>query len=145
MIPLRERVEAVLDSIRPLMQADGGDGEIDLIIEVHGNDARVRLTGKCAGCAIADPTVHTGPGASGPPKPVSLDDRLREVEAGLIRWALTATGGNKSKAAELLGIKRSTLGDRIARCGLASAPVSQDAPHATVSAADDAASGDARR
>jgi DNA-binding NtrC family response regulator len=27
--------------------------------------------------------------------------------------------GNKSKAAELLSIKRSTLGDRIARCGLA--------------------------
>jgi len=26
--------------------------------------------------------------------------------------------GNKSKAAELLQVKRSTLGDRIARCGL---------------------------
>ncbi|MEQ1913003.1 MAG: sigma-54 dependent transcriptional regulator, partial [Vicinamibacterales bacterium] len=44
---------------------------------------------------------------------ISLDDRLREVEAGLIRWALNASHGNKSKAAELLKVKRSTLGDRI--------------------------------
>jgi len=49
---------------------------------------------------------------------ISLDDRIREVESTLIRWALQASGGNKSKAAELLRIKRSTLGDRINRCGL---------------------------
>ncbi len=56
-----------------------------------------------------------GPDGAGP---ISLDDRLREVEAGLIAWALTVSGGNKSKAAKLLQIKRSTLGDRINRCGL---------------------------
>jgi DNA-binding NtrC family response regulator len=50
--------------------------------------------------------------------PISLDDRVREFEAALIQWALDATGGNKSKAAALLRIKRSTLGDRIKRCGL---------------------------
>jgi DNA-binding NtrC family response regulator len=50
--------------------------------------------------------------------PISLDDRLREVEASLISWALTLSRGNKSKAAKLLQIKRSTLGDRINRCGL---------------------------
>ena len=50
--------------------------------------------------------------------PISLDDRLREVEANLIRWALKVSGGNKSRAAELLQIKRSTLGDRINHCGL---------------------------
>ena len=50
--------------------------------------------------------------------PISLDDRLREMEANLIGWALKVSGGNKSKAAELLQIKRSTLGDRINRCGL---------------------------
>jgi two-component system response regulator AtoC len=48
----------------------------------------------------------------------SLDDRLREVEASLIRSALATTRGNKSKAAALLHIKRSTLGDRIKHCGL---------------------------
>jgi transcriptional regulator with GAF, ATPase, and Fis domain len=50
--------------------------------------------------------------------PVSLDDRLRELEASLITWALKASHGNKSKAADLLQVKRSTLGDRINRCGL---------------------------
>jgi len=50
--------------------------------------------------------------------PVSLDDRIRELEANLIGWALKVSHGNKSRAAELLQIKRSTLGDRINRCGL---------------------------
>ena len=52
------------------------------------------------------------------PAPISLDDRVRDFEASLIRWALRATHGNKSRAAALLQIKRSTLGDRIVRCGL---------------------------
>jgi hypothetical protein len=59
--------------------------------------------------------------ASAPPQdstPVSLDDRIRELEANLIGWALKVSHGNKSRAAELLQIKRSTLGDRINRCGL---------------------------
>jgi DNA-binding NtrC family response regulator len=50
--------------------------------------------------------------------PISLDEQVRAFEARLITWALTACGGNKSKAARLLNIKRSTLGDRIHRCGL---------------------------
>jgi DNA-binding NtrC family response regulator len=50
--------------------------------------------------------------------PISLDDRLRELEASLIVWALRASNGNKSRAAVLLRVKRSTLGDRIARCGI---------------------------
>jgi DNA-binding NtrC family response regulator len=54
----------------------------------------------------------------GPPKSISLDARLHELESNLIGWALNATRGNKSRAAELLQIKRSTLGDRITRCGL---------------------------
>jgi len=49
---------------------------------------------------------------------VSLDDRLRAYEAKLIAWALDATHGNKSKAAAMLHVKRSTLGDRIKHCGL---------------------------
>jgi DNA-binding NtrC family response regulator len=49
---------------------------------------------------------------------ISLDDRLREFEASLIRWALEASHGNKSRAAAMLKVKRSTLGDRIRHCGL---------------------------
>ena len=52
------------------------------------------------------------------PSAISLDDRLKEVESNLISWALKVSGGNKSKAAELLNIKRSTLGDRIKKLGL---------------------------
>src|SRR6185503_17542123 len=52
------------------------------------------------------------------PVPIALDDRLREMESNLIAWALKMSHGNKSRAAELLQIKRSTLGDRINRCGL---------------------------
>jgi DNA-binding NtrC family response regulator len=59
--------------------------------------------------------------------PVSLDDRLKEVEAELIGWALKASDGNKSRAAQLLQIKRSTLGDRINRCGLGKMPTQGDA------------------
>jgi DNA-binding NtrC family response regulator len=49
---------------------------------------------------------------------LSLDAYLRRVEAECIASALSASGGNKSRAARLLGVKRSTLGDRIVRCGL---------------------------
>ncbi len=48
----------------------------------------------------------------------SLDERLRRIESLFINAALEQTGGRKSRAAELLGVKRSTLGDRIQRCGL---------------------------
>lgn len=54
---------------------------------------------------------------------LSLDEYLRRVEAECIASALSANGGNKSRAARLLGIKRSTLGDRIVRCGLERAAV----------------------
>jgi DNA-binding NtrC family response regulator len=52
------------------------------------------------------------------PPSMSLDDRLIQIESGLIGWALGLTGGNKTKAAAVLRIKRSTLGDRINRCRL---------------------------
>jgi two-component system response regulator AtoC len=54
----------------------------------------------------------------GHPSAVSLDDRLKDVESSLITWALKVSGGNKSKAADLLSVKRSTLGDRIKKLEL---------------------------
>jgi len=77
--------------------------------------------------AVAPPpqaptAVFAPPTAGTMPAPISLDDRVREFESSLIGWALRVTHGNKSRAAALLQIKRSTLGDRIARCGLNEAP-----------------------
>jgi hypothetical protein len=63
--------------------------------------------------AVVQPVMSIGT-----PVSISLDDRLRELERTLITWALKATRGNKSRAAALLQIKRSTLGDRIRHCGL---------------------------
>ena len=53
----RERVESVLNRVRPFLQADGGDIEL---MEVNGNSAEVRLTGMCAGCPSAHMTLHVG-------------------------------------------------------------------------------------
>jgi Fe-S cluster biogenesis protein NfuA len=53
----RERIQTVLDKVRPFLQADGGDIEL---VDVIGNSASVRLTGMCAGCPSAHMTLHVG-------------------------------------------------------------------------------------
>jgi Fe-S cluster biogenesis protein NfuA len=53
----RERVESVLNRVRPFLQADGGDIEL---MTVNGNSVEVRLTGMCAGCPSAHMTLHVG-------------------------------------------------------------------------------------
>jgi len=90
-----------------------------------------------AGSQPADPALLPRQPAA-PAAPVALDDRLRELESNLILWALKVSKGNKSKAAELLQIKRSTLGDRINRCGLGRA-----AEHATAAGVEHGADADA--
>jgi Fe-S cluster biogenesis protein NfuA len=53
----RNEIEAVLDRLRPLLQADGGDIEL---VDVVSRKAYVRLSGKCAGCPTAHLTLHVG-------------------------------------------------------------------------------------
>ena len=53
----KERVESVLNRVRPFLQADGGDIEL---MAVNGNSAEVRLTGMCAGCPSAHMTLTVG-------------------------------------------------------------------------------------
>ena len=50
-------IEDVLDRMRPLLQADGGD---IVLVDVSGRKAFVRLTGKCAGCPSSHLTLHVG-------------------------------------------------------------------------------------
>ena len=83
-----------------------------------------------AGCVPAAILLHATPAASpgGGMEPAgdlssvrsgqTLDERLAGLEAQIIRAALRVARGNKSKAAALLKIKRSTLGDRIKKLGL---------------------------
>jgi Fe-S cluster biogenesis protein NfuA len=53
----KERVEAVLDRVRPFLRADGGDIEL---VDVTGNCADVKLSGMCAGCPSAHMTLYLG-------------------------------------------------------------------------------------
>ena len=49
-----KRIEMVLESIRPNLQADGGDVEL---VEVDGNTIYVNMTGACTGCQMAAVTL----------------------------------------------------------------------------------------
>lgn len=55
---LRQRVVAVLDQIRPLAQADGGD--IELVDVDSDGVVSVRLKGACVGCPSAAITLTLG-------------------------------------------------------------------------------------
>jgi Fe-S cluster biogenesis protein NfuA len=53
----RERVESILQRLRPFLQADGGDIEL---VEIDGNSATVHLTGMCSNCPSAHMTLFLG-------------------------------------------------------------------------------------
>lgn len=54
---MREEVQAVIDKIRPSLQADGGDVEL---VDVVDNVVKVRLKGACAGCPMSQMTLKNG-------------------------------------------------------------------------------------
>ncbi len=51
---MREQVENVINQIRPMLQADGGDIEL---VDVEDGVVKVRLQGACAGCPGAQMTL----------------------------------------------------------------------------------------
>jgi Fe-S cluster biogenesis protein NfuA len=51
---MQEKVEAVINEIRPLLQGDGGDIEL---VGIEGGVVKVRLRGACAGCPGAQMTL----------------------------------------------------------------------------------------
>ena len=55
---MREKVKAVLDEIRPALQADGGD--VELVDVTKEGVVRVRLVGACAGCPMSTMTLALG-------------------------------------------------------------------------------------
>ena len=55
---LFNRVEAALKTIRPYLEADGGDVEL---LEVTGGDtARLELKGACSTCSMSHMTMKAG-------------------------------------------------------------------------------------
>ena len=55
----REGVAAVIEQIRPMLQADGGDIEL-VDVEPEEGIVKVRLTGACGGCPMAQMTLQMG-------------------------------------------------------------------------------------
>lgn len=54
---MKERVQQIIEKIRPMLNADGGD--IDLI-DVVDNVVKVKLKGACHGCPCAAMTLQNG-------------------------------------------------------------------------------------
>ncbi len=55
----RERIEEVLDSIRPAIRADGGDVELVGYEEDEGR-VEVRMVGACYACPLSMATLKAG-------------------------------------------------------------------------------------
>ena len=54
----KQKIEEVLDKIRPSIQADGGD--VELVSIRDDNVVEVRLTGACKGCPMSTLTLKAG-------------------------------------------------------------------------------------
>ncbi|HXF83487.1 MAG TPA: NifU family protein [bacterium] len=54
---MRERVEHVLEAIRPYIQGDGGDLEL---VDIVNGIVQIRLAGACVGCMHSMMTLQAG-------------------------------------------------------------------------------------
>jgi len=54
---MKEKVEATLKTIRPSLQADGGDVEL---VSVENGVVSVRLVGACGSCPMSTMTLRLG-------------------------------------------------------------------------------------
>lgn len=55
---MKEKVEQALGEIRPALQADGGD--VELVDVTPDGIVKVKLTGACHGCPMAEMTLRQG-------------------------------------------------------------------------------------
>ncbi len=55
---MKEKVQAVIEQLRPMLQKDGGD--IELIDVDEDGVVKVKLNGACAGCAMSQITLKQG-------------------------------------------------------------------------------------
>ena len=54
---MKEKVEEILEKIRPVLVADGGDVEL---VDVQDGIVSVKLTGACSGCPMSTITLKNG-------------------------------------------------------------------------------------
>jgi len=54
---MKDKVQAAIDKIRPMLQRDGGDVEL---VDVQEGVVTVRLRGACAGCPMSQMTIKIG-------------------------------------------------------------------------------------
>ena len=54
---MQDKVEEVLDKIRPSLISDGGNVEL---VEVNDGTVKLKLVGACAGCPMSTMTLKTG-------------------------------------------------------------------------------------
>lgn len=52
---MKEKIEKVINEVRPALRADGGDIEL---VDVKDDVVKVRLKGACAGCPFSQMTMQ---------------------------------------------------------------------------------------
>ena len=55
---MKEKVQKVLEAVRPFLQADGGD--VELVDVTEDGIVKVRLTGACGSCPMSTYTLKMG-------------------------------------------------------------------------------------
>lgn len=69
---MEEQVKKALEQIRPSLQSHGGD--VEFVGLEEGGVVKVRLTGHCAGCPMAQQTLTMG-----------VERTLKEMVAGVTK------------------------------------------------------------
>ena len=67
---LEEQVMAMLDALRPMLQADGGDLES---VKLEGKTVTLRLVGHCGSCPYAMMTLKSG-----------IEQKLQELDPEIV-------------------------------------------------------------
>ena len=67
---LEEQVKEMLDTLRPMLQADGGDLEF---VKMEGKTVFLKLVGHCGSCPYALLTLKEG-----------IESRLRELDPEIV-------------------------------------------------------------
>jgi Fe-S cluster biogenesis protein NfuA len=58
MAELEQKIEIALNSMRPFLQADGGD--VELVEVIKEMEVRLRLKGNCSSCEMSGMTMKAG-------------------------------------------------------------------------------------